>query len=113
VIASFCRDVLQMDIVASAIVPDELQDIQNQIHKWIKEAEIPPDIIFTSGGTGFAPRDITPEVKLQSSINRDPNYIGCQTPFEKGGAAYMDTYSIGNIEKDALCSPISWRLRDN
>ena len=43
------------------IVPDEINQIINIINKWV-ELEI--QIIFTSGGTGFAPRDITPEATL-------------------------------------------------
>lgn len=41
------------------IVPDEKEEIS---HSLIKMAdEIKCDVIFTTGGTGFAPRDITPE----------------------------------------------------
>ena len=41
------------------IVPDEIDFIRNQLIQWCDE--LSPDIIFTTGGTGFAPRDITPE----------------------------------------------------
>lgn len=44
--------------IESAIVPDELNDIQNILRDWI-EAKV--DLIITSGGTGISPRDITPE----------------------------------------------------
>jgi molybdenum cofactor synthesis domain-containing protein len=43
------------------IVPDEMDHIVNILLKWV-DAKIP--LIFTTGGTGFAPRDITPEATL-------------------------------------------------
>lgn len=44
------------------IVPDEIDHIINTLSKWAEE-KIP--LIFTTGGTGFAPRDITPEATLK------------------------------------------------
>lgn len=43
------------------IVPDEIDQIVNILSKWV-DKKIP--LIFTTGGTGFAPRDITPEATL-------------------------------------------------
>jgi molybdenum cofactor synthesis domain-containing protein len=43
------------------IVPDEMDHIKNTLSKWVEE-KIP--LIFTTGGTGFAQRDITPEATL-------------------------------------------------
>lgn len=40
------------------IVPDELDDIKKAI---IDLADLKINLIFTTGGTGFAPRDVTPE----------------------------------------------------
>lgn len=42
-----------------AIVPDEIPEIQATILKWCDDPEI--NAIITTGGTGFAPRDVTPE----------------------------------------------------
>ena len=41
-----------------AIVPDEIEIIANQLTSWVNEGV---HLIFTCGGTGFAPRDVTPE----------------------------------------------------
>lgn len=41
-----------------AIVPDELDEIAETLRRWCNEGI---NLILTSGGTGFAPRDITPE----------------------------------------------------
>ena len=42
-----------------AIIPDDLEVITQTLRKWSDEEGV--NLILTSGGTGFAPRDITPE----------------------------------------------------
>ena len=46
-------------VIHTAIVPDDLEALRNTLSTWADSGEI--DIILTTGGTGFAPRDITPE----------------------------------------------------
>uniref|UniRef100_A0AAV2K9Y7 Gephyrin n=1 Tax=Knipowitschia caucasica TaxID=637954 RepID=A0AAV2K9Y7_KNICA len=46
-------------IVAYKIVPDEIDDIKDTLVDWCDEKEL--NLILTTGGTGFAPRDVTPE----------------------------------------------------
>lgn len=45
------------ELFDSALVPDEIDAIQTVL----KELSQTCQIVFTTGGTGFAPRDITPE----------------------------------------------------
>lgn len=54
-------------VVQRAIVPDDLPAIQDMLVKWCDGGEI--DLILTTGGTGFGPRDITPEA-TQAVIER-------------------------------------------
>ncbi|MFN2198082.1 MAG: molybdenum cofactor biosynthesis protein B [Anaerolineales bacterium] len=51
------------EVVQQAIVPDELQVITQTLIAWADSDML--DIIITTGGTGFAPRDITPEATRQ------------------------------------------------
>ncbi len=41
------------------IVPDEWDQIQAALIEWADDLDL--DLILTTGGTGFAPRDVTPE----------------------------------------------------
>ncbi|MCF8000520.1 MAG: MogA/MoaB family molybdenum cofactor biosynthesis protein [Halanaerobiales bacterium] len=41
------------------IIPDEIVEIKNELIKLSDRDDI--DLILTTGGTGFAPRDVTPE----------------------------------------------------
>lgn len=43
-----------------AIVPDEIHAIQKVIEQWTSDDAL--NLVITTGGTGFSPRDITPEV---------------------------------------------------
>jgi len=45
-----------------AIIPDNFETIVETLTNWSDEGL---DLILTSGGTGFAPRDITPEATSQ------------------------------------------------
>ena len=49
-------------IILTDIVPDDLKLIQSKLTAWPDQEQV--DIILTTGGTGFAPRDITPEATL-------------------------------------------------
>lgn len=49
-------------VVYTAIVPDEMNDIQAELCKCADDMKI--HLVLTTGGTGFSPRDITPEATL-------------------------------------------------
>ena len=60
-VASLLRDA-GYDIVHTEIIPDEADEIKSAIIK-IADGHI-ADLLVTTGGTGFAPRDVTPEATL-------------------------------------------------
>lgn len=51
-----------------SVIPDEGSEIEKHLIQWSDSGEV--DLILTTGGTGFSPRDITPESTL-SVIERD------------------------------------------
>src|SRR5690625_978372 len=55
---------LNADIAIAHCIPDEKEQIAKQLTDWAKENP-KPDLILTTGGTGLAPRDITPEATLE------------------------------------------------
>ena len=50
-------------VAETAIVPDEQGRIEAALRQWCDREET-VDLIVTTGGTGFAPRDVTPEATI-------------------------------------------------
>jgi molybdopterin adenylyltransferase len=46
-------------LAGKVIVPDLVEAIRAQVQAWVADPEI--DLILSTGGTGFSPRDVTPE----------------------------------------------------
>ncbi len=55
-------------VAKQAILPDNKSAIRTILIEWSDSGEV--DVILTTGGTGFAPRDITPEA-TRAVIERD------------------------------------------
>ncbi|RPI34220.1 MAG: MogA/MoaB family molybdenum cofactor biosynthesis protein [Chloroflexota bacterium] len=49
-------------VARQAVVPDDLEEIRDTLADWAGSGGL--DVILTTGGTGFSPRDITPEATL-------------------------------------------------
>lgn len=47
------------ELAARFMVADEVEAIRDQVSAWADDEAV--DVILTTGGTGFAPRDVTPE----------------------------------------------------
>ena len=50
------------DVVYTAMVPDEQEQIQRELLWCADEKHV--NLVLTTGGTGFSPRDVTPEATL-------------------------------------------------
>ena len=46
-------------VVRTAVLPDDLPGLRETLTAWADEGLL--DVILTTGGTGFGPRDVTPE----------------------------------------------------
>jgi molybdenum cofactor synthesis domain-containing protein len=70
-LATLARQHLGADVISHACVPDETGDIVSRLRTWATAAE-PPDLVLTTGGTGLAPRDVTPEATASVLHRRCP-----------------------------------------
>lgn len=59
---------LKATVIVEDCVPDEMDAIHTILTKWCDELNV--NLIFTLGGTGFSPRDVTPEA-TKTIIERD------------------------------------------
>jgi molybdenum cofactor synthesis domain-containing protein len=55
-------------VVEQDLLPDEESTLRARLSSWADSGKM--DIILTTGGTGFAPRDVTPEA-TRAVIDRD------------------------------------------
>ena len=50
------------ELAARTIVSDDVDAIRAQVRAWVDDPEV--EIILSTGGTGFTPRDVTPEAVM-------------------------------------------------
>ena len=55
-------------VIKQAILPDDLPQIRDLLMEWADSGEL--DLLLTTGGSGFAPRDVTPEA-TRAVIDRE------------------------------------------
>ena len=61
-------------IASTAIVPDEQEKIESVLRELADAGDI--QLLVTTGGTGFAPRDVTPEATLAVCQRMTPGIPG-------------------------------------
>ena len=49
-------------VICTSSVPDEIERIKNELSSCASELNV--NLVLTTGGTGFSPRDVTPEATL-------------------------------------------------
>lgn len=58
-IRTLAVDCLAAEVVCTGVVPDERSVIRDTLAEWADVRHL--DLVLTAGGTGFSPRDVTPE----------------------------------------------------
>ena len=59
------------EVAAEAVVPDEVRDIQRALREQVNKG---CHMILTTGGTGVAPRDVTPEAVREMAVRELPGF---------------------------------------
>lgn len=85
-------------LAARSIVPDEVVAISTQVSNWAGDAQV--DVILTTGGTGFAPRDVTPEA-VRPLLRREMD--GFAIVFHQ---ASLTTVGVATLQSRALAGQI-------
>ncbi len=73
VIRQIITDKLGAVVEQLAVIPDQTDTIKNTLIKWVDQHRL--DLILTSGVTGFAPRDVTPEATRQVIQKETPGLV--------------------------------------
>ena len=64
-----------LQVTQTSCVPDEVDLIKNELIRWSDGLKL--DLILTTGGTGFAERDVTPEATKQVIQKEAPGLVHC------------------------------------
>ncbi|MCL6730257.1 molybdenum cofactor biosynthesis protein B [Sphingomonas hankyongi] len=95
------------ELAAKVIVKDEVDAIRKHIRLWVEDESV--DVIISTGGTGFAPRDVTPEA-VQPLFRREMDGFSVlfhQASFGTVGFSTLQSRAFaGQIEDTfAFCLP--------
>lgn len=86
------------ELAAKAIVADEVDAIRAQVMNWVKDDGV--DLVISTGGTGFTPRDVTPEA-VQPLFRREMD--GFSVVFHH---ASMETVGVSTLQSRAFAGQI-------
>jgi len=56
------------EVIRQSVLPDDFSILRELLESWSDRDDV--DVILTTGGTGFAPRDVTPEA-TRAVVERD------------------------------------------
>ena len=77
------------------IVPDDMDDIAAKLREWSAPGVVDAcDLIFTTGGTGFSPRDVTPEA-TRSVLDKESQGLMAWVSSECSGGQPLAALSRG------------------
>ena len=85
-------------LAGKAIVTDSVEAIQAQVKAWVADPDV--DLIISTGGTGFAPRDVTPEA-VKPLIRREMD--GFAAVFHR---ASESTIGVSTLQSRAFAGQI-------
>ena len=86
------------ELAAKLIVPDEIEAIRNRVRDWARDDGV--DVIISTGGTGFTPRDVTPEA-VKPLFRREMD--GFSVVFHH---ASLETIGVSTLQSRAFAGQI-------
>lgn len=86
------------ELAAKAIVPDDIEAIRAQVRNWADDEGV--DLIISTGGTGFTPRDVTPEA-VKPMFRREMD--GFSVVFHQ---ASLGTVGVSTLQSRAFAGQI-------
>lgn len=94
-------------LAGKAIVTDSVEGIRAAVQPWIASDDV--DVIITTGGTGFAPRDVTPEA-IKPLFRREMDGFSVvfhQASLETVGVATLQSRAFAGQAEDTFifCLP--------
>lgn len=94
-------------VVDHAIVKDDIWAIRQWLCRCIASAEV--NVVLMTGGTGFTPRDVTPQA-VQPLLEREINGFGelfRQVSFGEIGTSTLQSRALAGLSNDTLvcCLP--------
>lgn len=102
-LADMARTQLNAEVVATACLPDERSQLSEQLRHWALH-DPRPDLILTTGGTGLAPRDVTPEATLEVLERRHAGLMELirRRCYEKTPRAYLSRGEAGTLGRTLI-----------
>ena len=85
-------------VAAKALVSDDVEAIRSRVSAWVADEGV--DLIISTGGTGFAPRDVTPEA-VRPLFTKEMD--GFSVLFHQ---ASMDTVGLSTLQSRACAGQI-------
>lgn len=85
-------------LAGRALVRDDVEAIRERVRSWAADPDV--DLILTTGGTGFAPRDVTPEA-IKPLFKREMD--GFSVVFHQ---ASLGTVGVSTLQSRAFAGQI-------
>lgn len=86
------------ELAGKTIVPDDVGAISSQVRDWVDDQGV--DLIISTGGTGFTPRDVTPEA-VKPMFRREMD--GFSVVFHQ---ASLGTVGVSTLQSRAFAGQI-------
>ena len=81
------------EVAAMEVVPDDFALIEDRLHHFIATG---CDLVFTTGGTGFTPNDVTPEATRAVILNEARGWAKATLPTYQDRKAFFERIVNGD-----------------